>query len=354
MKLEIENLKLKIPAKQRGMTLFIAVTVMGILLFISFAVVNIALKSMLFSSSGRDSQLAFYAADAGLECAIYWDSMVDPSKFDPTLTGGSIDCAGSTLSGDGLAGSTAITGTSTILTKIGGSGGTVVIARVNAGGSSYTDPISGNVWSADSNYSGGNNSVLATSNSIANTLDDPLYQDQRMSGDGAINALKYTFTGLADGQYNVKLKWAEIWYPSRCTINPKYPSEQPNPWTRIQSVKINGATVENSLHVVQQVGCFTALDKDYPVNVSGGSITIEFIPLWDKAFISAIEITTVATGGTDPSAFGFVMDQANPAGPCAIVTVTKNGGATSIYSRGYNTCDTSNPRRIERGVEVTY
>ena len=50
--------------KQAGMTLFIAVTVMGILLFISFAVTNIVLKGTIFASSGRDSQFAFYAADA--------------------------------------------------------------------------------------------------------------------------------------------------------------------------------------------------------------------------------------------------------------------------------------------------
>ena len=92
---------LKILAKQAGMTLFIAVTVMGVLLFISFAVINIALKGTLFSSSGRDSQFAFYAADAGVECALYWDSKYDPSKFDTSPSGGAgspINCAGSNIS----------------------------------------------------------------------------------------------------------------------------------------------------------------------------------------------------------------------------------------------------------------
>lgn len=78
--------------------MFIAVVIMGILLFISFAVVNITIKSTLFASSGRDSQYAFYAADAGVECAIYWDSMVEPSKFDISAGGGSISCAGNTIS----------------------------------------------------------------------------------------------------------------------------------------------------------------------------------------------------------------------------------------------------------------
>jgi Tfp pilus assembly protein PilX len=81
--------------KNRGMTLFIAVVVMSILLFISFAVVNIAIKGSLFSSSGRDSQYAFFAADAGLECAEYWDSKFDafstttPNPMNPS---GIISC----------------------------------------------------------------------------------------------------------------------------------------------------------------------------------------------------------------------------------------------------------------------
>lgn len=99
------------------MTLFIAVVVMGILLFLSFAVMNITLKGTIFSSSGRDSQYAFYAADAGLECAIYWDSRFDPSKFATSTSGGAgspISCAGSSI-----VNSAAIPGTTTP-TLIGG------------------------------------------------------------------------------------------------------------------------------------------------------------------------------------------------------------------------------------------
>ena len=105
--------------KNKGMTLFIAVVVMGILLFISFAVVNITLKNTLFASSGRDSQYAFYAADAGLECALYWDSKFD--SFATSTSGNIITCAGNNMSGNGSSGSDAIMGTST-LTRIGGGG----------------------------------------------------------------------------------------------------------------------------------------------------------------------------------------------------------------------------------------
>lgn len=97
------------------MTLFIAVVIMGILLFISFAVVNITIKSTLFASSGRDSQYAFYAADAGIECAIFWDSG-EPSKFATSTSGSPISCAGSSIvSGQSIAGTTTPT-------RIGGGG----------------------------------------------------------------------------------------------------------------------------------------------------------------------------------------------------------------------------------------
>ena len=89
-------LKIKKLKNEDGITLFIAIVIMGILLFISFAVLNITLKANLFATSGRDSQYAFYAADAGLECAIYWDSRSDPSEFDIS-TAGTITCAGQTI-----------------------------------------------------------------------------------------------------------------------------------------------------------------------------------------------------------------------------------------------------------------
>jgi len=110
--------------RNRGVTLFIAIVIMSILLFISFAAVNIALKSTLFASSGRDSQYAFYAADAGIECAIYWDSKpITGSAFATSTSGGAgspISCAGSSLF-NGLA----ISGTTTT-TLIGGIDNTLI------------------------------------------------------------------------------------------------------------------------------------------------------------------------------------------------------------------------------------
>ncbi len=175
--MKVKSKKLK---NKSGMTLFIAIVIMSVLLFVSFAAINIAIKGTLFASSGRDSQQAFYAADSGIECALYWDSKpVTGSAFATSTSGSPINCGGS---------------------------------------------------------------------SIAN--------GQQISG---------TSTGIT--------------------------------------------------------------------NFIGGG------------------------GSANPtSVFGFVMNQGiNPVNYCAIVTVTKNtNGTTYIKSRGYNTCDTTNGRRVERGLEVTY
>lgn len=58
---------------QSGFTLFIALIVSSLLLAIGFSLSTIILKQLVFANSGKESQLAFYAADSGAECALYWD-----------------------------------------------------------------------------------------------------------------------------------------------------------------------------------------------------------------------------------------------------------------------------------------
>ncbi len=58
--------------KTKGFTLFLALIVSSLVLAIGVSMGTIILKQLIFSSSGRESQLAFYAADSGAECAVYW------------------------------------------------------------------------------------------------------------------------------------------------------------------------------------------------------------------------------------------------------------------------------------------
>ena len=50
-----------------------AVFIAGLMTSIGLAIFNIALKEVALSGTGRESQFAFYAADTGAECALYWD-----------------------------------------------------------------------------------------------------------------------------------------------------------------------------------------------------------------------------------------------------------------------------------------
>lgn len=101
----------------RGFSLFMAVAVASILLFLSFAILRITLKEILFSSTGRDSQFAFYAADSGIECALFWDNKVVISAFS-TSTASTINCNGQSIS----TGSQTVPTDPTVPSRIGGGG----------------------------------------------------------------------------------------------------------------------------------------------------------------------------------------------------------------------------------------
>ncbi|MEK7177046.1 MAG: pilus assembly PilX N-terminal domain-containing protein [Patescibacteria group bacterium] len=59
--------------KNRGFTLFIAIIITGALVLIAAGIGSLATRHAQIASSGQSSQHAFYAADTGMECALYWD-----------------------------------------------------------------------------------------------------------------------------------------------------------------------------------------------------------------------------------------------------------------------------------------
>lgn len=56
-----------------GFALLFAILAASVLLSVAVAIWNIALREVILSSFGRESQIAFFAADTGSECALYWD-----------------------------------------------------------------------------------------------------------------------------------------------------------------------------------------------------------------------------------------------------------------------------------------
>lgn len=76
---------------KRGVALLFAIVVSMILFTILAGVLNIALKETIFSMSVKNSNDAFYAADSGIECALYNDKTTS-TIFAFNSTDGSISC----------------------------------------------------------------------------------------------------------------------------------------------------------------------------------------------------------------------------------------------------------------------
>ncbi len=86
---------------QRGFTMLIGVLVSSVLLSIALVIFNISLKQITLATVGKNSQIALFAADSGLECALYWDlSSDDGGQFDPANPDGSVNCNSQTIKTD--------------------------------------------------------------------------------------------------------------------------------------------------------------------------------------------------------------------------------------------------------------
>jgi hypothetical protein len=133
----------------------------------------------------------------------------------------------------------------------------------NAGGQAYTD-LNGYGWLADQMYSSGswgyvNRTTTARTNKpISGTLEDPLYQDQR------VNILEYRFDGLPAGIYQVELLFAEV--------------KQTQPGKRMYDVLIEGNMVLYAHDTALEVGSFAADDHIFYLPVTDGQLNIRFVP----------------------------------------------------------------------------
>ncbi len=79
----------------RGVALLFTLLIAVVTLSVSLGVFNLIIGEISLSGTTRDSQLAFYASDAGVECALYWD--IQQGAFS-TSTASVINCAGQTES----------------------------------------------------------------------------------------------------------------------------------------------------------------------------------------------------------------------------------------------------------------
>lgn len=88
-----------------GFALLVAVIFMSVMLTFGLALGSLAYKQQILASSAIQSQYAFYAADAGLECVLYEDQQEAAFSPYPTSNPGvvgtpSISCDGSPIAAD--------------------------------------------------------------------------------------------------------------------------------------------------------------------------------------------------------------------------------------------------------------
>lgn len=79
---------------KRGFTLLMSVLIASVLLALGYEIYNLAVKEVNLSSSGRESQFAFFAADTGVECALWADSKLDAFATSSSIT--ELDCGTAT------------------------------------------------------------------------------------------------------------------------------------------------------------------------------------------------------------------------------------------------------------------
>jgi len=161
-------------------------------------------------------------------------------------------------------------------------------ARVNCGGSAYTDGAS-HTWLADKFYTGG--SAIATGSTITGTADQPLFKFQR-----AGTSITYTIP-VVNGTYNVSLNFAEV---------QGFTTGQ-----RVFKVTANGPLVLNNFDIYAAAGAGnTAITKSFPVVVTGNTLTLVFTGITGNAAVASIQaaLLDVGTAAADVPGPGWAVD----------------------------------------------
>jgi len=94
MKNQKPKTKNEINKTVQGFTLLFASLIGSLVFTIGIAILNISLKQLSLTTAGRESQQAFYSADAGVECALF----LDRGAGDPDCQTGFFGVASSTSS----------------------------------------------------------------------------------------------------------------------------------------------------------------------------------------------------------------------------------------------------------------
>jgi hypothetical protein len=203
--------------------------------------------------------------DATIQCVLAWVT-TEASSGSPTSDGGALQGPDAAASSDAAVGDT-------------GSVAPFATVRMAAGQTSAVMDAQGQTWSADANYTGGTPAVETTMIPIAMTDSPVLYNGQRYGNP----SFSYQFA-VPDGKYTVTLKFAELYVTG--------------PGMRLFGIAINGTTVEPTFDIYATAGAMNAaVDRSYPVTVSGGKIQIDFSQ--GSVQFPKVDAIQIAQGGGD-------------------------------------------------------
>ncbi len=179
----------------------------------------------------------------------------------------------SSSSGTTTTTTTTVSTTTTSSTTTTVPGGTGYSLRINSGGDSFT-ATDGNVWLADTYFSGGNN--YSSSNSIDGSSEQGLYQTERYG-----NPFSYNIP-LGNGVYSLTLHFAEVYATGTSQ--------------RVMSVDVEGYRTISNLDLFAESGQNTAYSLNQLVSVTDGQLDIDFSAAVNNAKLSGIEITESGSG----------------------------------------------------------
>jgi hypothetical protein len=83
---------IRVKNSNKGFVALFTVLIASVVLAMALGISNISLKQIILSGSVTDATKAFYAADSGIECALYYDLRVSPNPF--SATSAPINCGG--------------------------------------------------------------------------------------------------------------------------------------------------------------------------------------------------------------------------------------------------------------------
>ncbi len=155
-------------------------------------------------------------------------------------------------------------------------GSALTIVKRIKGGADASVTIGGNVWEADINYRKGMVKLDKPSpvSPVAGTDIDALYQSY-LSSTVDFNVMTYDVP-LANGTYQVRLHFAEMYWPAI--------------GSRVFSIDTENSRRLTNFDIYREVGPKAVLVKDYEVTVADGVLSLKFTPTADRLSLAGVEI----------------------------------------------------------------